>query len=237
MHKESKYKELHRILRARIVKGEFIPGSLLPSESELREAYRVTQPTIRHALDLLVEERLIKKHHGKGSIVQPRPVGVGIISFEGHSVTSQTDDINIHTRILHQPKIGSWPENLCFTPCEGEIGSEAIEIHRIRTLNDHVVFFEKLLIPNCHMEGFCALDLNDISLYGLLCSRYNISIKSSEQKIWAIGADQQIAGLLQLNEGTPIVRLERRLETNRVDFYIYSSLWANTDNYMLYNHS
>ncbi|MBC7934039.1 MAG: GntR family transcriptional regulator [Rhizobacter sp.] len=235
MLKEKKYKELYRILRTRIIKGEFIAGSILPSESELRQAYEVTQPTIRHALNLLVEERLIKKHQGKGSIVQPRPLGIGIISFEGHSVTSQNDDINIQTKIITPPSIGPWPRNLGFTPNDIELQAEAIGLGRLRTLNAETVFFEKLLIPNIQMDEFCRLNLDNISLYDTLNSKYNISIKNSEQKIWAIAADRQVAKLLQIKTGSPIVRLERRLETNRTDFNIYSSLWANTENYMLYN--
>ncbi len=84
MKKANKYDALYNVLRNRILKGEFKPGSILPSESELKEAYHVTQPTIRHALDLLVKDRFIIKHQGKGSIVQPRNLGIGIINFEGH---------------------------------------------------------------------------------------------------------------------------------------------------------
>jgi DNA-binding GntR family transcriptional regulator len=235
--KTSKYRELYRILSSKILKGEFVPGSILPSESELKQTYKVTQPTIRHALYMLVEDGLIKKYQGKGSIVQHRPLGVGIISFEGHSVTSQNDDINIQTKILKDPKIGIWPQNLFFTPGEVELQAEVIEIERLRTLNDEVVFFERLLIPNIQMDEFCSLNLTNISFYDILYLRYNISIKNSEQKIWATSADRQIARLLQINTGSPVVRLERRLETSRDDFNIYSSLWANTNNYMLYNHS
>lgn len=235
--KESKYKELYQILRDRILKGEYIPGDILPSESELRITYHVTQPTIRHALDILVKDRLIKKHHGKGSIVQPRPMGVGIISFEGHSVTSQNDSIYISTTILEGPKVIAWPEITGFTPLKEELKAKVIKIERVRSLNGQVVFFEKLLIPNIHIKDFCKVDLNNTSLYDILRLKYGISIEGSEQKIWAVAADAHVAGLIKVQIGSPIVRLERRLETNRSNFNIYSSLWSNTDNYMIYNHS
>jgi GntR family transcriptional regulator/GntR family frlABCD operon transcriptional regulator len=237
MAKDNKYKELYDELRKRIFKGEFLPGSILPSESVLRDTYHVTQPTIRHALDLLVKDRLIRKHHGKGSIVLSRDSGIGIINFEGHSVTSQNDDINIITTILKTPEIIEWPHKLNFPVNDKERAAKVIAIERLRTLNENVVFFEKLLIPDIEMNGFIKRNLNNTSLYGILNRYYNISIKSTQQKIRAIAAGKDIAALLKVKTGRPIIQLERKLETNREGFHIYSLLWANTNEYMLYSHS
>ncbi|MDA3865873.1 MAG: GntR family transcriptional regulator [Salinivirgaceae bacterium] len=234
MQKDTKYFELYRSLQNRIIKGEFMLGTLLPSETELKQAYHVTQPTIRHALELLVNDRLIKKHQGKGSIVLPRPVGVGIISFEGRSVTSQNDDLEIQTKIICDPTKVSWPANPPFIPTEKELQLDVYQLERIRTLNNEDVFFEKLWIPNVQLDGFCTLNFNNNSLYEILASLYNITIKSSEQKIWAKAADERISTLLNIELGSPIVRMERRLETNIPNINIYSSLWANTENYLLY---
>jgi DNA-binding GntR family transcriptional regulator len=219
--KASKYKELYQSLREQILKGQYLPGDILPSESELRISYHVTQPTIRHALDLLVKDRL----------------GVGIISFEGHSVTSQNDSIYISTSILVGPEVTEWPEVRGFTPTKEELKSKVIVIERVRSLNGQVVFFERILIPNIHMKDFCKLDLNNTSLYDILRLKYEISIEASEQKMCAVAADKHMAGLIKVQIGAPIVKMERRLETNRSNFNIYSSLWSNTDNYMIYNYS
>ena len=70
-----KYRYLYETLRRQITQGEFRAGDLLPSEKDLRLQYELTKPTIRQALDLLLQDGYIRKHQGKGSIVKPLPLG------------------------------------------------------------------------------------------------------------------------------------------------------------------
>ncbi len=235
--KEPKYRKLYNELRIRLMSGEFAPGDLIPSENELKEQYKITQPTVRHALNILVQEKLIKKHHGKGSIVQPRPVGVGIISFEGPSATSQVDNPNIRTRVIKGPEIADWPCRMYFNVNEERERGKAIIIERIRTLDNKVVFYERLLIPEGNMRRLLGMNLNNTSFYDLLLNEFGIMVTSSQQKIWALAAGSVIGKKLRVRKTRPIIRMERKFETNRNNFNIYSSFWANTKNYLLYSQS
>lgn len=58
-------------LRTQITTGHFKRGERLPSESKLATHYKVSTPTLRHALTLLQAEGLIEKVHGKGNFVRP----------------------------------------------------------------------------------------------------------------------------------------------------------------------
>lgn len=64
------YKQLANELREAIHKGEYLPGTLLPSENVLVERYGVSKPTVRLALSALRGEGLIKVVNGKGSFVR-----------------------------------------------------------------------------------------------------------------------------------------------------------------------
>lgn len=64
------YKQLANELREAIHKGEYLPGTLLPSENALVERYGVSKPTVRLALSALRGEGLIKVVNGKGSFVR-----------------------------------------------------------------------------------------------------------------------------------------------------------------------
>lgn len=64
------YKQLANELREAIHKGEYMPGTLLPSENALVERYGVSKPTVRLALSALRGEGLIKVVNGKGSFVR-----------------------------------------------------------------------------------------------------------------------------------------------------------------------
>jgi len=64
------YKQLATELREAIHKGDYPPGTLLPSENTLVERYGVSKPTVRLALSALRGEGLIKVVNGKGSYVR-----------------------------------------------------------------------------------------------------------------------------------------------------------------------
>lgn len=59
------YQEVMDRLLARINAGEFPPGSQLPSERELMEAYAVGRPAIREAMQQLERSGLVSISHGE----------------------------------------------------------------------------------------------------------------------------------------------------------------------------
>jgi DNA-binding GntR family transcriptional regulator len=228
------YKILYETLRKHITGELYRAGDILPSESELCRTYSLTQPTVRQALALLVNEGYIKKWQGKGSIVQQLPKGLGLLSIEGRLSNSNNNLLNWETRILSAPRVESWPRLLMFTPTNEEIESGAIKIERTRIIEETVVFYEILYIPNINMPRFCSRNLENKSLYDILRKKYQIVVTKGEQKIWSVTGDKKICDLLNIKGGSPILRLERRIDTNRINFSIYSSLYANTDKYLMH---
>jgi len=228
------YKILYETLRKHITGELYRAGDILPSESELRRTYALTQPTVRQALALLVNEGYIKKRQGKGSIVQQLPKGLGLLSIEGMLSNSNNDLLRWKTKILSGPQIEPWPKEMMFTPTTDEIESGAIKIERKRIIEDTVVFYETLYIPNINMPRFCSRKLENRSLYDILRKNYQIAVTKGEQKIWSVAADKKISELLQVKGGSPILRLERRIDTNRINFSIYSSFYANTGKYIMH---
>ena len=66
----SRYASLAHALRARVVAGEWSPGSALPAESQLAKEHGVALGTMRRALELLVEQGFIERIHGRGTFVR-----------------------------------------------------------------------------------------------------------------------------------------------------------------------
>lgn len=64
-----KYMQIYGELKRGIKDGVFSPGERLPSESALCREYDVQRDTVRHALELLVNDGLIVKQPGRGSFV------------------------------------------------------------------------------------------------------------------------------------------------------------------------
>lgn len=70
------YRQVAADIRDAIASGDYPPGTLLPSETQLIERYRVSRPTVRNAVAALRAEGLIEVIHGKGSFVRSTPTPV-----------------------------------------------------------------------------------------------------------------------------------------------------------------
>jgi DNA-binding FadR family transcriptional regulator len=56
----------------RIVRGQYPPGSAMPSEPALCESYSVSRTTVREAVKMLQEKGLVQVRRGSGTIVNPQ---------------------------------------------------------------------------------------------------------------------------------------------------------------------
>jgi DNA-binding GntR family transcriptional regulator len=68
-----KYAQVVSEIKRRIERGEYPPGSLLPSEHQLVASFEVSRPTIVKALSALRQDGWIDTQQGKGSFVRGRP--------------------------------------------------------------------------------------------------------------------------------------------------------------------
>ncbi|WP_206170596.1 GntR family transcriptional regulator [Spirosoma pollinicola] len=235
------YRYLYELLRQDIIRGVFKVGDLLPSESVLQQQYRLTQPTIRQALLLLVQEGYIKKHQGKGSIVQAIPIGLGVMSLKTHAITGEdkptvSDDLTaerITTTILTKPYLCSFPEDFQFYPSGEDTQAEFYGVERLRSVNDTPVFVEKLILPNRYLPTFTRQRLANRSFFDLLRAKYGLVVTGGEQKIQALPAHERVATQLRVDVGHPVLRLEKRIDTNKSDFSFFSLLFARTDQFLL----
>lgn len=235
------YQHLYEALRQDIIRGVFKAGDLLPSESVLQQQYRLTQPTIRQALSLLVQEGYIKKHQGKGSIVQAIPIGLGVMSLKTHRGQTDekmvaTEDLPselIKTTILVKPHLVPFPGDLLFYPTDESPQATYYCLERLRSVNDTPVFYEKLILPNRYLPNLVRQRLENRSFFDLLRTKYGLVVTGGEQKIQALPVGQPIAGQLQVEPGSPVLRLEKRIDTNKSDFSFFSILFARTDQFLL----
>ncbi|MCK5346185.1 MAG: GntR family transcriptional regulator [Candidatus Heimdallarchaeota archaeon] len=227
-----RYRVLYELLRRRIEEEIYRKGDLLPSENELAALHNMTRPTVRKALELLLHEGFIQKHQGRGSIVQGKPVGIGILSFSG--TTSVIGEERLQTRIIVKPEIRSWERALSFElgDIEKEIG--CIYFERLRLVNDKAIFYDTTLIPNINLPRFTSRQFENKSLFDILRKNYNIQVTGGEQKIFATKADPVIQKYFGVPKNHPILKLDRKLQTNRPGFYFYSQVTCNTEETGLY---
>ncbi len=226
------YKKLYEILRKHILSGVYKEGSLLPSENELCAVHNLTRPTVRHALEALVQHGFIQKKQGKGSIVRKPPQDIGILSISG--TASAISKRYLQTQILQKPTTIAWPEGFKFDITEAEKDSGCIYMERLRFVDGQPVFYDINHIPNINLPRFTSRSLENKSLFETLRDNYQIEVKGGEQKLKAIKADAKISKLLKIKKDDPVLYLERKLRTNREGFHIYSTIYFNSDKHAIF---
>jgi GntR family transcriptional regulator len=69
----SRYRQVADDLRAAIQRGDYPPGSTLPSQPDLARRYGLNQTSINRAIAVLRAEGLVRVEHGRGAFVQEVP--------------------------------------------------------------------------------------------------------------------------------------------------------------------
>lgn len=225
------YRRLYENLRRLIEEGSYAKGDLLPSENELCAAYHLTRPTVRKALDKLVHEGFILRQQGKGSIVTGQPKGIGILSLTG--TTSAIGQDKLTTRIIVKPQIVPCLQAFGYEISERDKSLGCIHMERLRLIDEKPVFYDITLIPNLNLPRFTSRSFENRSLFEILRKHYEIEVKGGEQRIQAITADAKIQEHFGVHRTHPILRIDRKMDTNRVGFSFFSQVYCNTSDYSL----
>ncbi|WP_411152169.1 GntR family transcriptional regulator [Streptomyces sp. A30] len=103
---DSGSKEFERVaheLRTRMANGRYPMHSMLPTQRELAEKFRVSRDTVQRALGVLKSEGLIESRQGRGSRVVKTPLINSPTSIVGHDPSVRLR--SLINRAFEQPKV------------------------------------------------------------------------------------------------------------------------------------
>ena len=139
----ARYAALAAALRQRVVRGEWMPGTALPAEQALAAEHGVALGTLRRALELLVEQGLIERIHGKGTFVRSGIAGASMLRFFrfGEGVAGQLPASRILSRtVLAAPADAA--RALGLAP-----GESALRLQRLRLIDGEPCLLEHIWLP------------------------------------------------------------------------------------------
>ncbi len=206
------YRQIRELITRSLESGEWKPGDIIPSESELAQRFGVSQGTVRKAIDEMAAENLLVRRQGKGTFVATH------------------DDPRSFVRFLRLAANDGKPLALKSVPLECwrakagadvarvlalEPGAPIIILRRLLKSGDEPAVFDEIYLPG---ELFADLSMdvlkaNEMSLYSLFESRYAVRMIRANERLRAIAADRVSAGLLGVAEGSPLLLVERVTHT------------------------
>lgn len=196
------YLELASTIRNQILNGTYSQGTKLPSESELMADTGCSRSTVRHALNVLVDEGLVAKERGRGAFVAGIANGVSDdLSFMSFTQMMGQRGTRAKTRTAdaHMARAAGSIATFFDVPA----GSPVAKLIRVRYLDDKPLCLETTYLP----EEFSALVDEDLdgSLYELLKTRYHRRAGHGHKEFEVCLATQNEAFLLDVARNTPLM--------------------------------
>jgi len=204
---QSRYAALAAALRQRVVDGDWPPGSALPAETSLAAEHGVALGTLRRALELLAEQGLIERRHGKGTFVRSGLTGAPMLRFFRFGAG---DGEVPSSRILTRQRLAASPE-VARRLGIGR-GDAVLRLQRLRSLGDEPRLFEEIWLPLPLFDALLALPTSDWDdlLYPFFAERCGVAISRATDEIGFghLGAVQ--ARALRLPAGHPAAIVRRQ---------------------------
>ncbi|WGS47767.1 GntR family transcriptional regulator (plasmid) [Burkholderia sp. JSH-S8] len=201
------YAQIKDALRARILDGTYAPHSRMPSEYELCATYGVSRITVRQALGDLQKEGLVFRLHGKGTYVSKPKAFQNVASLQGfaEAMSSMGYEIVNQLRSFRTVKADRHVATKLGLPA----GANVTQIHRVRLLNREPVSLEVTWLPDALGKRLAHADLATRDIFLILENDCGVPLGHADLSIDAILADDDIVGALRVEDGSPVLRIER----------------------------
>jgi GntR family transcriptional regulator len=200
-----RYHQIYLLLRERLAAGEFSSKAALPGELELAREYRVSRVTMRAALNLLVQDKLIMRQRGRGTFLRPTdapPAGPPLLGLLENLVAM---GLKTTVRVLELGTVPASPnvaEGLRIAP--GDMVQRAVRLrsHRGAPVS-HLTTFVPLAVAKFRRRLLAVKPMLQ------LLEESGVKVGGAEQTVSAKLADPSIAPLLDVNVGAPLLAVTR----------------------------
>jgi GntR family transcriptional regulator len=198
--RQLRYRTIADELRRRVEAGEFRAGRLLPSESELSTAYKVSRVTIRKALEELRQEGLIDSRQGFGWFVAADPVRQALGRLG--TIEAQLTELGVDSarRITSFGFVGASMR------VRHVLGVDSVlEVQRVNLADGEPFARVTVWCPEDLGADLSRSEVEKTPFYDLL----DVKIGRATQTIGAVAAGPSDAELLAVPVGSPMLRCER----------------------------
>lgn len=202
------YEQIKVLLTNSLVAGEWKPGEAIPSEMELASRYRVSQGTVRKAIEELAADNILLRRQGKGTFV-----------------ASHSEPEYRYRFLRVRPNSGErvHPHNLFFgherAKADGEVaqalgiaeGSAIVAFKRLMSFGGRPIVLDEIAFAANQFPGFTLQELEDFhgSVYSFYETVFGVRMIRAAERLSAVAADSVAAAHLKVAAGTPLLRVDR----------------------------
>jgi GntR family transcriptional regulator len=205
------YQQIKGLILHSLQVGEWKPGEAIPSEQDLATRYRVSQGTVRKAIDELAAEHLMVRRQGRGTFVATHAeqnVQYRFLRLIPDAGTS-TNEAPAERRIVDCKRLRATAD--VARSLSLRTGDAVVQVRRVLSFDRVPTILEELWLPGTPFKGLTAERLNAYSgpMYALFETEFGVRMVRAEEKIRAVLPDADQAVLMQASVKTPMLSVER----------------------------
>ncbi|WP_283444375.1 GntR family transcriptional regulator [Noviherbaspirillum suwonense] len=202
------YQQIKALITQSLQSGEWKPGELIPSEVELASRFKVSQGTVRKAIDELSAENLVVRRQGKGTFVATHHEERAHYRFlrlmpdEGEA--KQPDNRVVEVKRMRAPAEVARLLDM-------KSGDSVIFIRRVQSFDGVPTILDELWLPGALFRGLTVERLVEYKgpMYGLFETEFGTRMIRATERVRAVLAEPQVGELLDVQPGTPLLSVER----------------------------
>ncbi len=205
------YQQIKVLILQSLQGGEWKPGEAIPSEMDLAVRFRVSQGTVRKAIDELAAENLLVRRQGKGTFVATH--AAQHVQYRFLRLLPDSGDASTEgpaERRIIECKRQRAPADIA-RALGLRSGDAVLQVRRVLAFQGVPTILEDLWLPAAPFKGLTAerLDTYRGPMYALFETEFGVRMVRAEEKIRALPATAPATDILDIPEGTPLLSVER----------------------------
>ncbi|MEI7514660.1 MAG: GntR family transcriptional regulator [Betaproteobacteria bacterium] len=205
------YQQIKALLLQSLESGEWKSGAAIPSEQELATRFKVSQGTVRKAIDELSIDNLLVRRQGKGTFVATHAERQ--VQYRFLKLVPEHGDANRDGRAQRQiveckraRASSEVARGLGLRP-----GDAVLQVRRVLSFSACPTILEDIWLPGTPFKGLTAERLrnDDGPMYALFEREFDVRMVRAEEKIRAVLPDATQMELLVVTSSTPLLSVER----------------------------
>src|SRR5580692_21347 len=208
--KSSRYRDIAAELQREIRLGTYPVGKLLPTETELMARYAASRQTVREALRIIIEQGLIGRRAGLGSVVIAAEPPV----LFTHSVKSLTEWLRYsnetYRQVVRSGEIVADRKLAALLKCEP--GKHWFLIEAIRRSDQFAapLGWTEIYVLRKFADVVKRADHGRTPVHEQVAKMYGQVTEHAQMEIFARGMPRTLAKALQVKSGSPALTVVRR---------------------------
>ncbi len=232
------YERVVALVSDDIATGRLQPGERLTSERALGERLGVSRVTIRRALATLVERGLLIPAARRGWFVAPPSSTSSYPPLQSFTEWARAQGREAGTVVLDARVRRAVKDESRLLRVTSR--APLFELKRLRLMDAVPISVESSCVPLAVAPALPAVDFSDASLFAVLRTQAGVEPTRAESSVGLEPADGRTAGLLEIPEGTSVLRFretvydqndrpfELHTAANRGDGYQWTSVFGST---------